>query len=314
MLGLLFGDAKAIEALRGTLTAKSADKGERRRALEALAERRVAGLAPLLHQLLDEPALRSPAIRALGAYDDAATPRILLEHYRGLNEADRDNVVATLASRPATAKALLEAVGSGAVARRDLSATVARQILAFNDPALEKQLEAVWGTLRKTSADKAALIAKYKAVLAPDAGRTPDPSRGRLVFNKACLQCHKLFGAGGDVGPELTGSDRANTDYILENILDPGAAVGRDFRLATIATTDGRLLNGIIRAQDDASITVQTANDRLILPREDVEDLKVSNASMMPEGLLDKLTPEEVRDLVSYLSAPSQVSPAAAGN
>ncbi|WP_406700497.1 PVC-type heme-binding CxxCH protein [Singulisphaera sp. Ch08] len=310
MLGLLFNDPNAIEKLRSTLESKSAEEGERHRALEALVERRVAGLVPVLQRLLDHPSLRSPAIRSLGAYDDPAIAPSLLKRYPTLSETDRDDVVATLASRPISAKALLEAVREQVVPRRDISATVARQILAFNNVALNKQLESAWGTLRGTSADKAALMTKYKAALAADAGRTPDASRGRLVFNKACLQCHKLFGAGGDVGPELTGSDRASIDYILENVLDPGAAVGRDFQLTTIATTDGRLLSGIIREQNEASITVQTANDRLILPREDVDDLKVSNASMMPEGLLDKLSPEEVRDLFSYLSAPAQVQPA----
>ncbi|WP_254053393.1 PVC-type heme-binding CxxCH protein [Singulisphaera sp. GP187] len=310
MLGLLFGDSKAVKTLLVTLGSKTADSGERRRALDALAERRVAELVPALQRLLDDSALRSPAIRALGAYGDPAIPPSLLERYPTLSEADRDDVVATLALRPASAKVLLEAVRSKVVPRRDISATVARQILAFNDMELSKQLESAWGTLRGTSADKVALMTKYKAALTADAGRTADPSRGRLVFNKTCLQCHKLFSAGGDVGPELTGSDRANTDYILENVLDPGAAVGRDFQLTTIATTDGRLLNGIIREQNEASITLQTANERLILPREDVEEVKVSNASMMPEGLLDKLSPEEVRDLFSYLSAPAQVQPA----
>ncbi len=310
MLGLLFDDAKAIETLVKTLGSKSGDAGERRRALEALAERRVAGLPPVLQQLLDDPALRSPAIRALGAYNDSTIAPSLLKRYATLSESDRDDVVAALALRPASAKVLLDAVREQVVPRRDISATVARQILAFNDAELSKQLESAWGTLRRTSADKAALMTKYKAALNPDAGKTADAARGRLVFNKACLQCHKLFSAGGDVGPELTGSDRANTDYILENVLDPAAAVGRDFQLTTIATTDGRLLNGIIREQNEASITVQTANERLILPREDVEEVKNSNASMMPEGLLDKLSPEEVRDLFSYLSAPAQVKPA----
>jgi putative heme-binding domain-containing protein len=193
------------------------------------------------------------------------------------------------------------------VPRRDLSATVARQILAFRDEELATLLESAWGRLRATAADKVELMAKYRAALNDAGGRAPDAARGRLVYGKTCLSCHKMFGEGGDVGPELTGSDRANVDYILENVLDPAATVGRDFRLTTIATTDGRLLNGIIRAQDEASITVQTANDRLILPRESIEEMSVSDDSMMPEGLLGPLSMEEIRDLFAYLAAPGQV-------
>ncbi len=84
-------------------------------------------------------------------------------------------------------------------------------------------------------------------------------------------------------------------------MLDPGAAIGGEFQLTTIATIDGRLLSGIIQDQNEASITIQTANDQLILPREDLDEVKAAGASMMPEGLLDKLSPEEVRDLFSYL-------------
>jgi putative membrane-bound dehydrogenase-like protein len=307
MVGLLVNDDRAIEMLRTTLTSRGSDITSRRRALEALAERRVPGLAPALRRLLDEKDLRRAAIRALAAYEDRETPEALLARYATLSEAERDDAVATLAARPAYAKALIGAIGAGTVPRRDVNATVARQILAFDDPELTRGLGEAWGTLRPTARDKATLLGRYKEMLTSGSGRPADPSRGRAIFNKACLQCHKLFGAGGDVGPELTGSDRANVDYVLENVLDPGASVGRDFQLATVATTDGRLLTGIIRAQDDTSLTVQTINERIILPREDVEEVQISASSMMPEGLLEPLAPDEVRDLFTYLSATSQV-------
>lgn len=306
LLGVLFDHAESIDALKAA-AAGDADLARRRRALEALTERRVAGLEPDLLRLLDDDGMRAAAIRGLGAYEDPAIARALIERYPTLSAAERDEAVATLATRPAWARALLEAVAAGAVPRRDISATVARQILAFRDEELATLLESAWGRLRATAADKVELMAKYRAALNDAGGRAPDAARGRLVYGKTCLSCHKMFGEGGDVGPELTGSDRANVDYILENVLDPAATVGRDFRLTTIATTDGRLLNGIIRAQDEASITVQTANDRLILPRESIEEMSVSDDSMMPEGLLGPLSMEEIRDLFAYLAAPGQV-------
>jgi putative heme-binding domain-containing protein len=109
------------------------------------------------------------------------------------------------------------------------------------------------------------------------------------------------------VGPELTGSDRANPDYILENVLDPSAAVSRDYTLTSVATTDGRLVSGIIREQTPTSLVIQTANERVVLPRDDVEAIKPSTTSMMPEGLLDPLSPREVRDLFSYLGSTKQL-------
>jgi putative heme-binding domain-containing protein len=131
------------------------------------------------------------------------------------------------------------------------------------------------------------------------------------VFNRTCQQYHKLYDIGGDIGPNLTGSDRANLDYVLENILDPSATVARDYRLTTVVTTEGRVLSGIIREQSDKTVTMQTINERVVLPRDEIEAIKESPVSMMPEGLLERLSAAEVRDLVSYLASTRQV-PAAA--
>ena len=133
LLSLLFGGDQAVALLKAAATDPSAAADWRRSALEALVERRVPGLAPWLQQLLDDPALRGPALRALAAYDDPETPQAILRRYAALTEAERDDAVTTLASRPASALALLDAVAAGTVPRRDLSATTARQLQAFGD-------------------------------------------------------------------------------------------------------------------------------------------------------------------------------------
>jgi putative heme-binding domain-containing protein len=161
--------------------------------------------------------------------------------------------------------------------------------------------------VRPTSNEKTSFLMKYRELLGSDKYPPADATRGRLVFNRTCLQCHRLFDAGGDVGPDITGSDRANTSYILENVLDPSAAVAREYTLTNVATIDGRTVSGIIREQDDHSITIQTANEKIVLPREEIEVLKPSNVSMMPEGQLERLTPQEIRDLFAYLAASQQV-------
>ena len=175
--------------------------------------------------------------------------------------------------------------------RRDLSVSVARQLLAFADPRIRPRLEAVWGKVQPTSKTQGRPGRQSTSRCSlPPRTQPADPARGRAVFNRTCLSCHKLFDAGGDVGPELTGSDRANPDYILENVLDPSAAVSRDYTLTNVATTDGRLISGIIREQTPTSLVIQTANERVVVARDDVEAIKPSTTSMMPEGLLDPLS------------------------
>jgi putative membrane-bound dehydrogenase-like protein len=309
LLALGLGEDKAIATLRMIVADRDRPLPMRHRALTALTERRVAGFSRQLQSLLDERSLRGAAIRALATYNEPSTPQWILSRYATLTEAEQDDAIATLSERPAWALALLDAVASKIVPRRDLNPTIARQLLALGDERVSKRLEAVWGAVRPTSSQKASLIARYKEILSSAQYPTADPGRGRLVFNRTCLQCHRLFEAGGDVGPDLTGSDRANSDYVLENVLDPSAAVAREYTLTNVATTDGRLVAGIIREQSDRSVTIQTANERVILPREDIDELKASSVSMMPEGQLERLSPGEIRDLFAYLAASQQVAP-----
>jgi putative membrane-bound dehydrogenase-like protein len=307
LLALDIDEPKAKGVLRFLALDKNARADLRQRALAALVERRVPELSRDLYALLPDPALRGQALRALAAYDDPATPEAILARYRDYSPAERDDAIATLAARPGWAGALLEALQRGQISRREVSVSIARQLQAFGDRRLSERLEAVWGRIQPTSKAKANLVAKYKALLASNAEPAADASRGRAVFNRTCLACHRLFDAGGDLGPELTGSDRATPDYVLENVLDPSSAVSGDYTLTNIATNDGRLISGIIREQTDASLVIQTANERIVLPREDVESIKPSAASIMPEGLLEPLSTQEIRDLFAYLASSSQV-------
>ena len=138
-------------------------------------------------------------------------------------------------------------------------------------------------------------------------GPAGDPVKGRSLFDRTCKQCHVLYGEGGKVGPELTGSNRADLDYLLSNILDPSAEVGADYRAATVKTTDGRILSGILRRENPGTITLITENDRVVMAEEDVDKIRKADLSMMPEGLLSALSEVEQRDLVAYLRSPVQV-------
>ena len=130
---------------------------------------------------------------------------------------------------------------------------------------------------------------------------------GRAVFAKSCQQCHTLFGVGGQVGPDLTGSNRRDLDYVLSNVLDPSALIGKDYLAHIVATADGRVLTGIIRAEDKYTLTLVTANETITLPKSDVEARRQSDQSMMPEDLWTPLSEHEIRSLVSYLASPAQV-------
>lgn len=307
LLAVLFGDPKALAALRTTLMDSQAPEAQRRTALESLVERRVEDLPPLLHKLLADRALRRSALRGLGAFDDEGTPQAILAIYARLDAAEKQDAIVTLASRPAYALALLDAVGRGAVSRTDVSAYVARQLGELGDEHVTARLREVWGEIRAASAEKKQTIARYKALLTDKLLAKADVVNGRRIFSRTCMQCHKLYGQGATIGPDLTGSNRANLDYVLENAVDPSALIGKDYQLTTVLTDAGRVLSGIVVGENESTLTLQTVNERIVLDKTEIDQRRLSPLSMMPEGQLDKLQPDELRDLVGYLRSTQQV-------
>jgi putative heme-binding domain-containing protein len=222
-------------------------------------------------------------------------------------------LLSALVSRAAFARPLLDAVAEGRIPRADISPYHARQIRSLNDAALNNRLAEVWGELRDPSLDKVQLIASWKTRFTPDALAKADKSQGRSVSNTACAACHTLYSEGGKVGPDLTGGGRDNLDYLLENIVDPSAVVTADFRMSVVDLKDGRVLNGLITAKTERTLTLKTMTETLTVERGEISAVRESTGSLMPEGLLEALTAEQSCDLIAYLMHKSQVPLPAAG-
>jgi putative membrane-bound dehydrogenase-like protein len=306
-LAVTFGDDRAWSTLREMALDRKLAAAGRQFALRTMLFKQKTDVLPILRELLDDPALRRSAVRGLAAFENAETPVRLLKRYAGWSDEEKADALHTLASRRTFSLALLDAIAAKQVPRSDVSQFTIRQMLALNNADVSKRVEDVWGKVRPTSQDKKAAIAKYKAALSKETLKKANLANGRALFTKHCAACHKLFGEGGDIGPELTGSQRTNLDYLLENVLDPSAVVAREYQVSVVATTSGRVLTGIIKAETPQAITVQTQNEQVVVPKDEIESRTVSPVSMMPEGLFTALRMEEVRDLVGYLASPVQV-------
>jgi putative heme-binding domain-containing protein len=293
--------------LREAALDTKADLVARRAAVQSLLSVKDPTLPGILQKLLGTADLRADALRGLAAYEDAASAPAILSIYSQLSNAEKRDALTTLSSRAAFAKPLLIAIEESKVSSKDLTAEVIRQLRNLKNPEVDKQLQKVWGAFRETTADKKAEIEKYVRVYRAGGSTPGEASRGRLVFSKTCQQCHTLFDTGGKVGPDLTGSNRSDLGYILENMVDPNAVIPNDYRSTTIEMKDERVITGIVKQQDDKKLTVVTANEQLELPRNEVKTMFTSEISMMPEGLLAQLTDQEVRDLIYYLGRPGQV-------
>ena len=166
----------------------------------------------------------------------------------------------------------------------------------------------VFGEFRPVAKDRERLIAKYKKMITPGAIAAADASRGRAVYKKTCAACHILYGEGGKIGPDLTGSNRANLDYILLNSVDPSYDVPDGYKMVLILTVDGRVLNGVLAEEDGTRVVLKTVEQpEVTIAKEDIETRSVSTKSMMPDGQLEKMKPQEMIDLIKYLRTTEQV-------
>lgn len=307
-LSLTFGSPRAKAALRATAADVAADAAARRTALDSLLGIRDPELPPVLQKLVADPAVRGTALRGLATYDDAATPAAVLGAYASYAGAEKRDALNTLASRTAFAKPLLVAVAEGKVAKTDLTADLVRQLRNLKDDGIKARLTELWGVMQETSPDMQKEVERVTRLYWAG-GSTPGVApRGRVVFNKVCAQCHALFDSGGHVGPDITGANRGDLDYLLQNILFPNAVIPNEYRATTVETKDDRVITGIVKEQTAAALSVQTANELVTIPRAEVKSTSTSDQSLMPEGLISQLKEQEIRDLLYYLSRPGQVA------
>ena len=307
LLSLTFGDPNASTAVRRLLAESKADSSDRLGALAALVQMKPGDLAPLLHSLLSDRVMAGAALRALASCGDESTPAAILRSYTSVSMDDKRYAIGTLASRAAYAKAMLEAVIGGKLPLHDLNALTVRQLGELNDPAIDAHVKKLWGSARKIDQDKAEQMAKYKAELTPEALKKADLSNGLHIFANTCAACHTMFDSGGKVGPNLTGSQRANLDYVLENVLDPSAVVANEYLMTLVRTTDGRVITGIIEEDGPTALTLKMPGESVTVLKSEIKSRKTESISMMPEGLIQGLSSKDRRDLIAYLASPGQV-------
>lgn len=228
--------------------------------------------------------------------------RDVIERKASANEVQE--AVNALTSWPAGARTLLEAMRDKKLPASALSPFLVRQLSAFDDAEINALIKSAWGDVNAPKADLGERTKKYKALLTPAALARGDLAKGKMLFMATCGACHKLFGEGQNVGPDITGSNRADLNYLLENVLDPNAVIGKAYQLNLFTMKDGRVMSGVIKEESPAAVKIAMMGGvEFTLPQADIARREVSKLSTMPEGLFDALQPEMVIDLVKYLQS-----------
>jgi putative membrane-bound dehydrogenase-like protein len=251
--------------------------------------------------LLEDQTRRNQAIRELAAFDDPKISGIILKPYRRYGRDDREAAISTMSSRVSLAGPLLQAMKNGQVLVSDVSAFYARQIYNLGDDRLNKLLEEVWGKLRNSPEEKRVLIESWQNKLTPEVLARADIRNGKSIFQQSCASCHTLFGEGGALGPDLNGANRHDLYYLLENLIDPSAVLPQDYRMNVVTLRDGRVLSGNITAQTRHTLTIAGLTSTEVIPVSEIVKQDQFEQSIMPEGMLQMLKDDEVRDLIAYL-------------
>ncbi|MDB6028395.1 MAG: putative rane-bound dehydrogenase [Verrucomicrobiales bacterium] len=250
-------------------------------------------------------AIQLAALEAIQQLPNAEL-RSILASYTAMSPRVRSKARDVLLSRKQWAYAFLGLVDSGQYDAREVALDQLQNVATFEDKQLNELVRKHWGNIgRGTPEEKLADIRRFNNDLRAASG---DAKRGRDLFVKNCAVCHELFGEGEKVGPELTHGNRADKDFLLTSIVDPSAVIRKEFLNYNVEMKDGRSLSGLIAEQSANSVTLMAAkNERTTIPRDKIVSMQESSISLMPEGLMHPLSPQERRDLFTYLQSPQPV-------
>ncbi len=309
-----FGDPNAAEALLDIAADRSVAHDRRVAALDSLGTSKHAGYTDLVLNLIDDSAMRSEVLPRLAAVNDERVAPRLLAAMAKWTLAEQSAAAHALASRTATAQQMLAAIAAKQVPATLLdSAPLRRQLNELRDENITRSLGVLWGRSAAVSASGAEQIAAWKKKLTPEALASADLSNGRAVYRTTCYACHTLFGDGQLLGPDITGSNRADLDYLLSNLIEPSAELGQQYMLNVARMQDGRVVSGMISEQNEQTLTFRNGAFSETVRRSDLAkrpdgtlDITQLPTSLMPAGQLDGLSDADARDLVAYLASPVQ--------
>ncbi|MFO0907758.1 MAG: PVC-type heme-binding CxxCH protein [Isosphaeraceae bacterium] len=246
-------------------------------------------------------AFRGRVISALGVFQSREVAPMVLALYTSLEAENRPRAVELLTQRAEWARLLLGAIGKNAIEPTALNINQVRRLLSLGDPELAKLIKERWGVLREgRDTNREQVVDSMRRLVRSTPG---DPHAGAEVFRRLCAQCHKIYGDGQEVGPEITLNGRASLDQLLSNVFDPSLVIGAGYQATTLATTDGRVISGLLVEDSPTRVVLKIQGGKLeTIPRGQVDEMKLSALSLMPEDVERQLKPQEIADLFSFLS------------
>jgi len=280
-------DEARAEAARQLVEFRPRDDGAARQILEVVTPRVGPGLALAL-------------VAAASQGDSPVLGKLLADRLPRLGPAPRAEAVRALLARADRTDALVDAVDRGVLPLGDLTLDQKQALAAHPNPAIAARAK---GILSRGGGLPDADRQKVIDALSPVALKGGDPARGQAVYREQCAKCHAHGGEGGKVGPDLTGMAVHPREELLVHILDPSRSVEGNFLQYSLATTDGRVINGLLASESKTSVELLDAEGKAqTVARADIDELSASKKSLMPEGFEKQITPSGFADLLAFLT------------
>ena len=297
-------DSVGLDAVRTVFVNEASPLDQRLLAFNALVTAEDKNLLTAITKAFDSPktsaALKSQILSSLSKLDDPGVAGVILTRYNDLAPELQPRAIELLTQRANWAKQLLVAIGDKKIAATTINLNQARRLKDLNDEELKQLLAAHWGQVREgRDPNREQYIAEMRKLIRMSPG---DPFAGEKAFTKVCAQCHKIYGEGAEVGPDITLNGRNNFEQLLSNVFDPSLVIGAGYRSYTVITHGGRVLNGLLAEDGEQRVVLKIQGGKQeVIPRSEIDEFKVNEISLMPEQLEKQLTPPEIIDLFAFL-------------
>jgi putative heme-binding domain-containing protein len=244
---------------------------------------------------------RGQMVTTLGRGDGAWVAPFLLERYPGFEPEIQARAVEVLTQRPTWSKALLIQIADKKIPVSVLNTTQIRKLQGSKDKDLVALVKKFIGTVREDrNPEREKIVAQMRKFLS---GKRGDPVAGSAVFKKNCAVCHKMYGEGQEVGPDITVNGRSDFEQLLSNVFDPNLVIGSGYQATTLTTAKGQVLSGLLVEDNEQRVVLKMQGGEVkTVPRTEIESLKLTKVSLMPEQLEKQMSMEEIRDLFAYLT------------
>ncbi len=304
-LQLRQGLPEATRTALQTISTPNADKAQRLAFIRIFGEVTNPAAVPVLQQVVSKDKseqLRRAALLSMQSYPDAGIGNRVITLHNTLPEPLRESAQSLLVSRRDWASQFLAAIDSGAIDKQAVPVEIQRKLLLHNNKDINNLVRKHFGQVSgATTQQMQKRIEELNDMLVTAKG-AGNPYSGKVLYRQTCGKCHTLFTEGGKIGPDLTGFKRDDIRGILMNVINPSAEIRKGFENYTVLTESGRIVTGFIADQDNQVVVVRGVNGQnIVVPRDDIDEMVANPKSVMPDGLLDKLSNEQIKHLFAFL-------------